>query len=268
MIQRSIAAAAVSATLVLVPLDAGEQPTVTTIGAVTSFPDRFCDRPVRLTGRYSGRGASTSILQPLRRGRWDFVLRGEDAAVWVTGLRPVGRDFDLDPRAAPDSETNRWLTVTGTVRTRRGKAACGAYGCPQVWIEASDMQMVAPPLGAALQTVMRPAGTPPTIVFHDPLREETDVPRTTAVRFQFSRRMAADTFSERVRASYASLRSVSAGSIPAFSALYHDDTRGLEIRFAAPLDRGQRVKIELLDGIRAADGRKFEPWVLTFTTES
>ena len=45
-----------------------------------------------------------------------------DGAVWVSGLRPKGKDFDLDPVARVD--TGRWLEVTGTVH-REG---------PMVWL--------------------------------------------------------------------------------------------------------------------------------------
>jgi hypothetical protein len=254
------------------PVGADEHPTVTTIRAVTASPDQYFNRTVRLTGRFSGRSPwqdAPSILKPLNRSRWDFLLKWDDAAVWVSGLRPVGRDFDLDPLSPADSRTGRWLSVTGTVRLdkRANDKGCRPPArCRRVWIQASDLRLAAPPWGIALQTALQPGVPAPQVVFHDPILDETQVSTTAPVRLQFSRHMAGETFSERVRVSYAGHRSLSAAAIPAFTAVYHDDTRALEIRFTAPLDRYQAVKVELLEGIRAADGRKLEPWCLTFTT--
>ena len=81
--------------------------------------------------------------------------------------------------------------------------------------------------------------------------------------------MAGETFSERVRVSYTSPRPLGGAGVPPFTAVYLDDRRGLEIRFVAPLAGGEAVKVELLDGIRARDGRQLaRRTALTFTTEA
>lgn len=255
----------------LASLSAGELPTATTIRAVTTSPERFSNRPVRLKGRFAGRPAApdgSPLLQPLNRTRWDFVLEANDGAVWVSGRRPVGRDFDLDPRTASASDSGRWLDVTGTVRVNGSDGRCRTgSSCPRVWIEASDLHLAAAPDSAPPVTSGGSrAAAMPQVVFHDPIADETGVSRATSIRLQFSRRMAAESFSGRVRISYGPARSLRAPPVPTFSASYDEDRRGLEIRFDAPLDAGEMVKVELLEGIRAADGRRLEPWVLTFRT--
>jgi hypothetical protein len=265
MLLRLTAALAVPATITLT-LTAFEQPALTTIRAVTSAPDQFVNRPVTLTGRFRGRTAPAGgAVQPLNRSRWDFLLKSsDDAVVWISGIRPAWWDFDLDPRTAMDSSPDRWLAVTGTVRVKRGGGACSASAvCPHVWIEASDLR---PAAMQPFEPVLRPAVYPPTVVFNDPISDERNVPRSTRVRLQFSRNMIGETFSEHVRVSYASPRQLSAAPIPNFSAVYQDETRALELTFTAPLDRHEIVKVELLDGITARNGRPLAPWAFTFTT--
>jgi hypothetical protein len=135
-----------------------------------------------------------------------------------------------------------------------------------VWIEASDLHLAAPDSAPPVTSGGSRDAATPLVVFHDPVADETGVSRATSIRLQFSRRMAAESFSERVRISYGPARRLSAPPVPTFSAGYDEDRRGLEIRFDAPLDAGETVTVELLEGIRAADGRRLEPWVLTFRT--
>jgi hypothetical protein len=268
MLRRWVGIVAIPGTVALGTLGASEQPIVATIRAITASPDRYSNRAVRITGRFAGRAAGDDarvILEPLK-SRWDFLLKWDDEAVWVSGLRPVGRDFDLDPRSSRDSRTGHWLQVTGTVRVDHRRRACAPREhCARFWIEATDLQRVAPPWGIALQLALRSVVPPPAVVFQDPIAEETNVPPTTPVRLQFSRPMAADTFSERVLISYA-LPALSTPPVPKFTAVYHEDTRGLEIRFAAPLAGSQVVEVDLLPGIRARDGRGLAPVTLRFTT--
>ena len=76
--------------------------------------------------RTEGHGHRTvRRTQPARRSagragqsRYDFVLRSADAAIWVTNLRPKGKDFELALDARID--TGRWLEVTGTLQQGRG----------------------------------------------------------------------------------------------------------------------------------------------------
>jgi Bacterial Ig-like domain len=269
MLRAGIATGGVTA-LLLTCLAAEEPTIVTTIRAVTSAPERYSNRPVRLTGRFGGRVVAPPerSVRPPKRTRWDFLLKWDDAAVWVSGLRPVGRDFDLDPLSAADARAGRWLDVTGTVRVknRAERTSCAAARCTEIWIEATDMHLAAPPWGILLQAVLQPRAAAPQIVFNDPIADEVGVARSTPVRIQFSRAMNGESFSGRVRVSYASPRALGASPVPPFTAVYQADTRGLELRFTALLHPMEIVKVEVLEGVAAADGHKLAPWTLTFRT--
>lgn len=266
-----IGVAAMAAVVMAGSPGASEPPAFTSLQAIARTPDAFANRAVRTVGRFGGRAAGHSGPAQLKppRSRWDFLLNWDEEAIWISGLRPVGRDFDLDPSSPADARAGPWLEVTGTVRVERRprRHPCLGVGhCARVWIDATDMRLTAPPWGIVMQLALRPGAAPPAVVFHDPLDQEENVARLTRVRLQFSRQMAGETFSQRIRVSYASPRPIANGGIPPFSAIYADDRRGLEITFAAPLAAGETVRVELLEGIRARDGRRLEPWTMTFTT--
>lgn len=262
--------AAGMAAAVLTAAGAAEPPSAATVRDIALAPARFANRGVRLTGRFAGRirPDAASPLRQLKKSRWDFVLESDGAALWVSGLRPAGREFDLDPARPARTNAEPWLQVTGTVRVARsGAGGCTATDpCHRVWIEATDLHLAPPPSDLQSGPPARVRSTTPVVVFHDPIADETDVPHPTAVRVQFSRPMIAETFEGRVRASYASPRRLAAAALPRFTAVYRDWVRALEIRFAEPLDGAQTVRIELLEGIAGADGAPLAPWSLTFTT--
>jgi len=47
---------------------------------------------------------------------------------------------------------------------------------------------------------------------------------------------------------------------------YNVGNRGLELKLAKPMERFQKVRVELLDGIKAIDGTPLKPWTLSFVT--
>lgn len=240
-----------SATLVEAP-----NPPAPTVRAIALSPERYAEREVRVIGRFRGRNLYGDLPTPLNKDRWDFVLQSADAAIWVTGMRPRGKDFNLDPGARVD--TGRWLEVTGVVRR----------SATQVWIEATGMKPAAEPeTPVEISVPIRPPEAPPTVVFSAPVADDVDVERSTAVRIQFSRDMDGPTIRNRVRVSYVPpATGAPPPPVPAFTALYNEGTRSLEIKFSQPLERFQRVKIELLEGITAHDGQPLAPWALTFST--
>ena len=239
-----------SASLIEAPL-----PPAPTIRAIALAPDRYAEREVRVVGRFRGRNLYGDLPTPLNKSKWDFVLQSADAAVWITGMRPRGDDFDLDPGARVD--TGRWLEVTGVVR-REGA---------RLWIEASAFKLAtAPEVPVEIAVPVRPPEPPPEVIFSAPVPEEVDVERSTAVRVQFSRDMDGMTIRDRIRVSYVQPPAGGAPPPPAFTAIYDEGTRSIEIKFAGPLERFQTVKVELLDGITSLDGQPLPPWTLTFST--
>jgi len=253
------------------PASALGRSAVTSLRALAAAPERYANQPVIVTGRFRGRPASDggpAGLRPPNRSRWDFLLDEDDAAMWVSGIRPAGWDFELDPRSAADARRAPWLEVSGTLRvSSRVPRRCGSLAaCQDVWIQASDLRP-APARGPGIFDLpIRPAVQAPLVVFNDPVRDETDVAPATRIRLQFSRAMMPETFSERVRIGYSSSAPMHAGAIPGFSAIYSDASRSLTISFASPLAPHQEVSVDLLEGIAGADGRPLEPWGFGFRT--
>jgi hypothetical protein len=236
-------------------------PQAATLRAVALAPEKYEGASASVSGRFRGRNLLGDIAAPLPApGKWDFVMQSADAAVWVSGLRPRGRGFELDPSARVD--TGRWIQVTGTVR-REGS---------RVWIEAREIELAAPPGEAAVEVEVpvTPPEPPPTVVFSTPVPDEVDADAATIVRVQFSRDMDARSFKDRIRVSYPPAAAAAAGASPAepptFAFSYDVGTRGIQLKFTRPLERFQTVKIELLEGITAVGGDPLRPWTLTFTT--
>lgn len=233
----------------------GPPPSAPTVRAIVLTPAQFDTRTVTLIGRFKGRNLFGDLPQGVAKSKWDFVLQSADAAIWVTGLRPKGKDFDLDPGARVD--TGRWLEVTGTVH-REGGA---------LWIAGESVKLTTAPTEAPVEVAapLIPAERPPAVIFSAPLADETDFPVAGRIRIQFSRDMKGASFESHVRTRYTG-PNAPAMAPPSSTATYNDGTRSLEIRFKEPLERFQTITIQLDEGITAIDGQPLKPWTLRFST--
>ena len=235
-------------------------PNEPSIRALALAPDRYANRAVTVTGRFRGANLYGDLPIPANKSKWDFVLQSADAAVWVTGLRPRGKDFELDPTARVD--TGRWVQVTGTAR----------HDGALTWIEGAAIARGTAPTETPIDVVIpaAPREIPPTVVFTAPISGETNAERNTAVRIQFSRDMDARTFRDHIRISYTGAVPEGApAQPPAFTFRYNEGSRAVEIRFAEPLDRFRPVNVALTEGITSAvDNQPLAPWSFTFTTGS
>lgn len=232
-------------------------PRAPTLRAIALAPDAYVDREVRVIGRFKGRNLYGELPLALGKGKWDFVIQSAEGALWVTGVRPRGKDFDLDPSKRVD--TGRFVEVTGVVK-REGVTT---------YIEATAIKLAAAPEENAVEIELppRPPEPPPTVIFSAPIPDDVDVDRSLPVRIQFSRDVDPKTVRDRVKVSYVTEPGAPpAPPLPAHSVNYLDATHAVEIRFAQPLERFQKVKVELLEGITSADGQSLKPWVLVFTT--
>ena len=228
-------------------------PSAPTIRSIALAPELFDDRKVTLVGRFKGRNLYGDVPQGVAKSKWDFVLHSADAAVWITGLRPKGKDFDLDPGARVD--TGRWLEVTGTVH-RDG---------PTLWIAGESLRLTTAPAETPVEITVPSIAkdAPPAVIFSAPLAGETDVPLTARIRIQFSRDMNAGSFHDRVRIRYTG---PNAPAPPGFTLAYNDLPRSLDVRFQQPLARFQTVTVMLLEGITAIDGLPLPPWSMSIIT--
>jgi hypothetical protein len=234
-------------------------PSQPTIRALALAPDPYVGKGVTVTGRFRGANLFADLPQGAgTKGRWDFVLQSADSAVWVSGVRPRGRNFDLDVNARAD--TGRWVQVAGTVR-RTG---------PLAWIEATSITEATAPSDTTIEITLPPPppAPAPEIVFSMPPAGDTDVDRAAPIRIQFSRDMDGRTFRDRVRLSYVGPAPAGAPETPPpVTVRYIEGNRALEIKPASPLDRYRTVRIDLLEGILSnVDNQPLAPVSLTFTT--
>jgi hypothetical protein len=72
-------------------------------------------KPVRAIGQFRGANLCQDLPAVTRRDLADWVLMTSEGALWVTGRRPGGKGFLLNPDYRGD--TSRWLEVTGKVET-------------------------------------------------------------------------------------------------------------------------------------------------------
>lgn len=229
-----------------------------TLRTLALDPAAYLHERVTVTGRFRGRNLYGDLPRPAGRSRWDFVLAAVDAALWVVGREPKGDGFELDVQARID--TGRWLRVSGRVELQAG----------MVVIDAAEIALADPPAQprppAAAVAARR--GPPPEVIFSAPLADDTDVPRDTTVRIQFSRDMDPASFAGRVGVAYAT-GGAPGGAEPsaagiAFETAYRARNRVLEIRFEEALDPFRTLDVHLLDGITATDGQPLPPWALSF----
>ncbi len=240
-----------------------EIPENASLRAIAMAPEKFADRNVTVSGRFRGRNLHADLpTPPGQPTKWDFVIQSADASVWVTGMRPRGKGFELDPDARRD--TGRWLQVSGMVRTEGSR----------VWIEARELELSSAPDETAVEVAVpvTPAEPPPTVVFATPVPDETDVELTAPLRVQFSRDMNAASFKGRVQIAYvpaaggAARPAAALPEPPVWTLNYNVGNRAIEVKFTKPLEPFQTVKVDLLEGITAIDGQPLAPWSLTFTT--
>jgi hypothetical protein len=231
------------------------------IRAVVLEPTRYVDEKVTLVGQYAGRNLMGDLPDAPGKSRYDFVLRSADAAIWVTNLRPKGKDangkdFELGLDARID--TGRWLQVTGTLRQGRGLE----------WIdgEAGSFKIAAPePEVAEEEPAIRvPIAPAPEVVFSAPAQDETDVAISTNVRIQFSRDIEPATLKGNVRVSYVGTSGDAALPASDYTLTYNAAIRVLVVTFAKPFDRFRTVKVAVTNGILGTDKQPVKPWTLTF----
>lgn len=225
----------------------------TSIRALAMFPERFDGKPVKLRGRFRGRNLVGDLPTWPRQTQSDFVLQAADGAVWVTGVKPKGKGFDLDPTARRD--LGRWLEVSGTMGIVDGLPIVRATAIAQASPEDEGPLEVAP---------AGPVLPPPTVNFSVPTDGEDGIAVSTSVQVQFSRDMKADSFEGHVRVT-ATVNGATV-PVPAFTTNYRAGNLAVELKFAAPLPRFATVVVEFLEGIITPDRAALVPTKITFTT--
>jgi hypothetical protein len=221
-------------------------------------PARFDGQKVTVTGQFRGRNLFGDLPEAPAQGRFEFVLRSGDAALWVMGVQPKGRTFSFDPSKRID--TGRWVKVLGTVHSAKGLT----------WLDGTSIDLAAAPAETTEVAIDLPPPPPVEILFTAPAQGEADVRLTERIRMQLSRDLDVATLKDHVRLTYSAADSKERGEAQppsiGFTTNYTRENRALEIRPTEPLERFRNVKLEILEGVKGTDGGAMKPFTLTFTT--
>lgn len=242
-------------------ITSADPPSAPTVRNLVLFPNRYLDQKITVVGQFAGRNLLGDLPDAPGVSRYDFVLRSTDSAIWVTNMRPRGRDFELSLDARID--TGRWLEVTGTLQQGRGLQ----------WVNADPgtLKLTHAPKDLTEEAPIRvPAAAPPEVVFSTPIDGETDVLTSTGIRIQFSRDINPATFKGNIRIGYTDGDQRALDGTPGpsaeFATQYMPGTRVLQLRFTPALARFRAVRIELLKGVLGTDGQPLKPWTAAFQT--
>ena len=234
--------------------------TTATVRAIALEPWKYAGKQVTVIGNFRGRNLFGDQPGAPGLGRYDFVLRGTEGALWVTGQQPKGRGFDLDVNRRID--TDRWLEVTGTVSYERGL----------VMITATRLGITKPLSVVSVAEEKLPAPPPPAVevVFTSPSDGETDVSPASSVRIQFSRGLNANLIKTGFKVTYqgAPANAEGAAAGPSFQAIYDAANRAVELKFGPPLEPFRTVTVETLDTLKGFDGGEVSRWTMTFSVGS
>jgi hypothetical protein len=226
--------------------------------ALAMEPGRFDGQKVTIVGQFRGRNLYGELPEAPAKGKYEFVLRSADAALWVIGIQPKGKGFNFDPGKRID--TGRWVTVQGTVRSARGLT----------WLEGTSIELAPAPEETTEVAIDLPPPPPVEVLFTAPTNGESDVRLTERIRIQLSRDLDPATLKDRVRITYSSAESKERGEAQppsvAFTTNYTKENRALEIRPNEPFERFRAVTLEILEGVKGTDGGAMKAFTLTFTT--
>jgi hypothetical protein len=228
-------------------------------------------KQVVVLGKFRGSNLYGDLSIRDKRTPRDFVIKVADAAIWVTGRRPRGEGFRLDPSKRRD--TGEWLRVVGEPFEDGGK----------VYLRAAKVEIAEEPDDPDLEPVRvsrtdeKELGPPPEVTFTLPLAGERDIPLTSEFRVQFSKDMKEESFHRNVDLLYGDDDGIG-NPFPDLQVTYDGPSRTLTVSPGKELDPGKEIRLILYDAISDLEGQKLPPeeesaetepgaaMVLTFTT--
>ena len=205
---------------------------------------------IRVVGKFRGRNLYGDLPVRSARHRDGWIIKDDLFAVWVTGKKPKGKGWELDPTLKRD--TNKWLAVVGRPETHDGIT----------YVHASRVALSEPPTAAA--AVQEPPAPPPQpkeppiVVFALPLDGEQVAP-DTRFTVQFSKDMQVSSFEGRVVLRYAGRPMPGDREFTGVTLSYDGGRRALTVDPGDLLRAGREVELLLLPGIQDVDGLTLEP---------
>jgi Big-like domain-containing protein len=222
-----------------------------TLESLVNTPGKRDGDVVRVVGKFRGRNLYGDLPAASELKAADWVIKDELFAVWVTGKKPKGSGWELDPTLKRD--TGKWIEVVGRPETRKGIT----------YLRAIKVSLTSPPSATAEALPPSPPPErpkkPPVIVFAMPLDGEVDVPANSRFVVQFNKDMDQATFAGKVFLRYAGPRQPGDRAFDAVKVTYDDGRRALTVDPGDLLRAGRRVELLLLPGIADIDGLTLVP---------
>jgi hypothetical protein len=228
-------------------------------------------KQVTVLGKFRGSNLYGDLSIKDKRTPRDFVIKVAEAAIWVTGRRPWGEGFKLDP--AKRRDTGEWVRVVGAPFDEGGK----------VYLRAVKVELAEEPEDPDLEPVRvaraeeKEIGPPPEVTFTLPIAGEKEIPLSSEFRVQFSKDMKSESFHRNVDLLYSDDDGIG-NPFPDLEVTYDGPSRTLLVRPGKDLEPGKEIRLILYDAISDLEGQKLpaeeesasaEPGaaiVLTFTT--
>lgn len=223
------------------------------LGDLLADPDPWMSRRIEVVGKFRGNNLFGDLSIKEKKTPRDFVIKTAESAIWVTGMRPAGKGFRLDPKRRRD--TGKWLRVYGRPWTADGR----------VYLRAERIEMAEAPADPALEPVdLRVAERkareaefgPLRVVFSLPLDGEREIPLDSAFRVQFSNKMVADSFHAAVDLLYEN--DPDANPFPDLEVRYDEGSRTLVVEPHAALEPDREIHLVLYRDIRDQHGQNIE----------
>ncbi len=218
--------------------------------ALLKDPEPFTGKRISVIGKFRGNNLYGDLSIRTKKTPRDFVIKAADAAVWVTGRRPRGKDFELNPRMRRD--TGKWLKVTGTPWMDGG----------MTYLKAEKLELIPKPDDPDLEPVdtaeeeaeAAELGPPPEVFFSLPLDGERGIPLDSEFRVQFSNDMASASFDRNVDLLYAEDDGIE-NPFPGMQIQYEELSRTLVVIPGRDLEPGKQIQLILYSGILDEDGQ-------------
>jgi len=222
-----------------------------TLESLVRTPGKHDGKTVRVVGKFRGRNLYGDLPSRSQKARSDWVIKDDLYAAWVTGKKPKGSGWELDPTLKRD--TGKWILVVGRVETVAGIT----------YLRAMQVELTTAPTPTAEAQPPPPPPerpkVPPVIVFALPLDGEREVAQDAKFQVQFSNDMDDKSFSGHVVLRYAGARLPGDRAFDAVSLSYDGGRRALTVDPGDLLRPGRVVELMLLPGIVDVDGLALEP---------
>jgi hypothetical protein len=218
---------------------------------LVSNPDPYIDKRIEVIGKFRGNNIYGDLSMRSKKTPRDFIIKVADAAIWVTGKRSRGKDFELNPRMRRD--TGKWLKVTGMPWMEDG----------MVYLKAEKLELAPKPEDPELEPIEDEVAEleerkrnqpPPEVAFAVPLDGERDIPMSSDFRIQFTNDMNVASFDRNIDLLYADDDGMS-NPFPDMQIRYEKADRILVVLPGKILEPSKEVLLILYNGIVDTNGK-------------